>query len=165
MHFSSRTKVILFGLLIALNLIIRCPSVPHEVGDDSFHMHLVANSLSEFGYAKWWIHPASILGSYPYSTSPSAVPFFLSGLSQLTGIDVEPTILLYSVFLGLFSICVAYLMAGAIYDDDRFKFFVAFIFSTSQGIVTFTTWTAHAKTLFIISLPFLIFLLLKSRIF
>ncbi|MDY6930444.1 MAG: hypothetical protein SVJ22_00805 [Halobacteriota archaeon] len=165
MHFSSRTKVILLGLLIFLNLIIRYPSVPHEIGVDSFAMHLSANSISDFGYAKWWIHPASILGSYPYSTSPSAVPFFLSGLSQLTGIDMESAILLYSIFLGLFSICVAYLMAGAIYDDDRFKFFVAFIFSTSQGIVTFTTWTAHARTLFVVTLPLLVYLLLKTRSF
>jgi len=165
MKFSSRTKVILFGLLILLSLIIRYPSVPHELGVDSFAMHLCANSISEFGYAKWWIHPASILGSYPYSTSPSAVPFALSGLSQLTGIDVESAILVYSIFLGLFSIFVAFLMAGVIYDDDRFKFFVAFIFSTSQGIVTFSTWTGHARTLFVISLPLLIYLLLKTRSF
>ena len=164
-HFSVRTKVILFCLLITLALIFRYPTTPHEIGWDSFSVHLMANSVSDFGYAKWWLHPASIIGSYPYSTSPSAVPFLLSGISQCTSIDVGKSIFVYSTFLGIFSIFGAYLMAGAIWKNDIYKLLVAFIFSTSIGIVTFTTWTAHARTLFIIILPFFIYVLLRTRTF
>ena len=165
MRFSLRTKIVLMGLLIALNLILRYPTSPHEIGRDSFAVHIMANSISEFGYAKWWIHPTSITGSYPYSTSPSAVPFVLSGISQCAGVNTESVILLYSIFLGIFSIFAAYLMAGVIWDNDIFKFLVALVFSTSQGMVTFSTWTAHARTLFVISLPLFIYLLLKARTF
>jgi len=165
MQFSLRTKVILIGLLVILGLIFRYPTTPHEIGRDSFAVHLMANSISEFGYAKWWIHPASIIGSYPYSTSPSAVPFILSGISQCSGMDIEKVILLYSMILGIFSIFGAYLMAGVIWNNDIFKFLVAFVFSTSQGIITFSTWTAHARTLFVMSLPLFIYLLLKTRTF
>ena len=165
MRFSLRTKVILFTLLIMLGLIFRFPTTPHEIGWDSFAVHLMANSISEFGYAKWWLHPASIMGSYPYSTSPSAVPFLLSGISQCAGMDMEKVILLYSMFLGIFSIFGAYLMAGVIWNNDIFKFLVAFVFSASQGIITFSTWTAHSRTLFVISLPLFIYLLLKTRAF
>jgi hypothetical protein len=165
MKFSLRTKVILFGLLILLGLIFRVPTTPHELGWDSFSVHLMANSISEFGYAKWWLHLTSITGSYPYSTSPSAVPFVLSGISQCTSMDTEKVILLYSIFLGLFAIFGAYLMAGAIWDNDIFTFLVAIVFSTSQGMVTFSTWTAHARTLFVILLPLFIYLLLKTHTF
>lgn len=165
MKLSPRTKVILLGLLVILGLIFRYPTAPHEIGLDSFAVHLMANSVSEFGYAKWWLHPTSITGSYPYSTSPSAVPFVLSGISQCTSMDTEKVILLYSIFLGLFAIFGAYLMAGAIWNNDIFKFLVAIVFSTAQGMVTFSTWTAHARTLFVISLPLFIYLLLKTRTF
>lgn len=165
MRFLLRTKVILIGLLILLAVVFRYPTTPHEIGADSFAVHLMANSISEFGFAKWWIHPASIIGSYPYSTSPSAVPFFLSGISQCTGMDMESVILLYSMVLGLFSIFAAYLMAGAIWNNNIFKFVTAFAFSTLQGIVTFSTWTANARTLYIIMFPLFIYLLLRTRVF
>jgi len=164
-HFSVRTKVILFCLLIILGLIFRYPTTPHEIGWDSFAVHLMANSVSDFGYAKWWLHPASITGSYPYSTSPSAVSFLLSGISQCASINVEKSVFLYSVLLGLISIFGSYLMAGAIWKNDVYKFLVAFVFSTSNGIITFSTWTAHSRTLFVILLPLFIYVLLEIRHF
>ena len=164
MRFSLRTKIVLMCLLIALSLILRYPTTPHEIGWDSYSVHTMANSVSEFGYAKWWLHPTSVIGWYPYS-SVSAVSFLLSGISQCTSIDMEKVILLYSIFLGLFSIFGAYLMAGAIWNNDIFKFLVTTIFSTSQGIITFSTWTAHSRTLFVLSLPLFIYLLLKTRTF
>jgi len=165
MRFLLRTKVILIGLLILLAVVFRYPTTPHEIGWDSFGVHLMTNSISEFGYARWWIHPTSIIGIYPYSGTPSAVPFFISGISQCIGMDVELVILLYSMFLGLFSIFAAYLMAGAIWNNYIFKFLTAFVFSTSQGILTITTWTANARTLFIIILPLFIYMLLRTRVF
>jgi hypothetical protein len=164
MQFSLRTKIVLMCLLIALNLILRYPTSPHEIGMDSFAVHTMANSISEFGYAKWWIHPASIIGWYPYS-SVSAVSFVLSGMSQCTSIDIEKVILLYCMILGIFSIFGAYLMAGVIWNNGTFKFLVTTVFSASQGIITFSTWTAHSRTLFVISLPLFIYLLLKTRTF
>ena len=164
MQFSLRTKIVLICLLIALNFILRYPTYPHEIGMDSFAVHVMANSISEFGYAKWWIHPTSIVGWYPYS-SVSAVSFVLSGISQCTSMDMEKIILLYSMILGLFSIFAAYLMAGVIWDNDIFKFLVAAVFSGSQSIVTFSTWTANSRTLFVILLPLFIYLLLKTRTF
>ena len=165
MKFSKRVTLTLFALLILLNIILRYPTTPHEIGVDSFVVHSMANAISTFGYAGWWIHPASIIGSYPYSGSPSAVPFLLSGISQCSSMDTELVILLYSMILGIFSIFAAYLMAGAIWNNDIFKFLVAFVFSTCQGIVTYSTWTGPARTLFIISLPLFIYLLLKTRTF
>lgn len=164
-HFSFKTKFILIGLLLILNFILRIPSVPHEIGWDSFIIHLMVNSISTFGNAKWWVNPASIFGAYPYAESPSSVPFLLSGISQSSSVNTEYTILIYSFILGIFSVFAAYLMAGSIWNNDIFKFNVAFVFSTFQGILTFSTWTANARTLLIILLPIFIFMLFKIRKF
>ena len=154
----------LFVGLIALNIIFRIPTTPHEVGYDTFTIHVLANSVSAFGQANWWANPLSIVGFFPLSYA-SAVPFIVSGISQCTAMNVELVILLYSFLLGIFSIFAAYLMAGVIWDNDFFKFLVAFVFSTSQGILTFSTWTANARTLFVIILPLFIYLLLKAHTF
>ena len=57
----------------------------------------------------------------------------------------------------------AYLMAGAIIDDDIFKFLVAFGFSTTPAILGYTTWTVPTRALFIILAPLLVYLLLKCK--
>jgi len=155
-------KFSLFILLIILNIILRVPSVPHEYGIDSFVIHILANSISRFGSAEWWVRPESIFGWYPYS-EPSAVPFILSGISQSTGIDMEKVILLFCVILGLLSIFAAYILAGKIIDDDLFKFLVAFAFSTSPAILNYLTWTITARAPFIALLPIFTYLLIKCH--
>lgn len=162
MYFSKPFKYSLIIFLILLNFLIRIPSVSHEVGNDSFDQHILANSISTFGYAKWWVHPASIFGFYPYSYA-SAVPFILSGMSQLTGISMEWIAWLFSVLIGVFSIFTAYLLAKATNDDDIFKFLVAFSYSLTPGILAYTTWEVAARGLFIVLLPLFVYLLLKTR--
>jgi len=161
-HFSNRAKYLLTGLLIILNFVIRVPSVPHEIGNDGFTIHILANSVSAFGHAKWWAHPASIFGFYPYSYA-SAVPFLLSGISQCSGVNMETTIWIFCVIIGVFSAFTAYLLAKEIWNNDAFKFIVAFTYSLSPGILTFSTWDVSTRGLFIILLPLFIYLLLKIR--
>ena len=162
MEITKRVIYVLLALLVILNIILRLPLTPHEIGWDSFSIHALANSISAFGEARWWVHPASIGGFYPYSTA-SAVPFLLSGISQCTGIDMEWTIWLFCVLIGVFSAFTAYLMAGAIWNNDLFKFFVAFGFSISEGVLYFTTWTVSVRGLFVVLLPLFIYVLLKTR--
>ncbi|MBZ4646273.1 MAG: hypothetical protein JG777_1762 [Clostridia bacterium] len=162
MNFSKRSKFLLFILLVLLNLVIRVPSIPHESGADSFYVHTLATSISEFGYAKWWINTLSVAGFYPYSEC-SAVPFILSGISQCTGIDIELVVLLFSIILGFLSIFTMYLLAGLIIKDDFFKMVVAFSYSLTPGILTFSTWNLSTRGPYLVLLPLFIFLLLKTR--
>ena len=162
MRFSNKTKLKLFMLLIILNIILRLQVAPNEIGHDSFYVHMEANSVSEFGYAKWVLHPSSFIGMYPHSTV-SAVPFFLSGICQSAGIEMRWVIFLYCIILGILSMFTAYLMAGAIINDALFKFLVAFIFSTSPAIVGYTTWTIAARGFFIVLAPLIVYMLLKCR--
>lgn len=158
---SQCKKIILFILLILLNLVLRIPSIPHEKGADSFFIHSLANSITTYGHANWWVHWLSVFGYYPYSYA-SAIPFSLSGLSQITGIEMEKTILLFCIITGLFSIFSAYILAGVIYDEFLFKYLMALIYSTSPSVMFFTTWEISSRGPFIIFLPFFIYLIMKN---
>lgn len=162
--FSKRLWLLLWTCLILLNVIIRYPITPHEIGNDSFAMHSIANSISTFGHAEWWIHPFSIVGLYPYSAA-SALPFYLSGASQSMHLDMEWTIWVVLLSFGIFSAFAAYLMAGAIKNDEVFKYITALVYSTSPGILIFTTWDASGRGLFMVLLPLFIYFLIKSRFF
>lgn len=165
MDISQHNKYLFLGLLALLNVLIRIPSIPHERGSaDEFTMHILANSLSTFGHANWWVHPASIFGFYPYSYASSS-PFIYSGVSQCTGINLEWIAWIFCALLGIFVMFSAYLMAEQIKSDGPFKFLVAFTVSLSQGVLTYLTWQISARGFFIALLPFCIYLLLKSRTF
>ncbi len=164
MYFSNRTKLKLFSLLIILNLILRYQLINHESGLDSFEMHLLANSLSEFGEARWWVHPLSILGMYPNSYA-SSISFFTSGLSQSAGVDIELSIFIYSLIVGILSIFASFIVAGKFYDDDYFKFATAFVFSISLGVIEYSKWTAQGRSIFLLLFPIFLYLLLQSRNF
>ena len=162
MEFTNRVWLVLWACLIILNVIMRYPATPHEIGWDTFGIHILANSISEFGWARWWVHPLSIFGMYPYSYA-SSIPFLVSGISQCTGIDMEWTAWLVCMLTGIFSILFAYVMAGAINDDDVFKFLVAFGYSISPILVQYSTWQLSTRGLFMILLPISIYSLLKTR--
>lgn len=160
MTFPKSRKYQLIILLILLNFIIRIPSVPHEMGNDGFTIHILANSVSISGYAGWWAHPSSIFGFYPYSYA-SAVPFIISGISQVTGVEMEIVVWAFSVIIGLFSAFTAYILAKIIWDNDIFKFLVAFSYSFSPGILNFSTWDISTRGLFFVLLPLFIYFLIK----
>ena len=161
MKFSKRTKYMLIWLLVILNIILRLPVTPHELGADSFAVHAWANSISADGYAVWILNPLSFFGLYPFSF-PSGEPFLLSGLSQGTGVEMEWTIWVAATFFAVFGIFAAYLMAKEINNDFLFCFSVAFIYSTSRIFINFTNWTVSTRGLFIALLPLLIWSLLMS---
>ncbi|MFW6145389.1 MAG: hypothetical protein ACOC4Y_01180 [bacterium] len=157
-----KTKYKLLSLLVSLNFILRIPSIPHEYYSDSFQIHILANSISEFGHAKWWVNPLAMAGKYPYS-EVSAYPFILSGISQTTTIDVEMVILIFSIFLGIITAFAAYSLAGSIWNNSIFKLLVAFIFSTSPALLNYLTWTATGRAPFIGLLPIFLLCLIKIR--
>jgi len=161
-NFSKKHIFEIFILLIILNIILRNSIIPHERMYDSFEMHLMANSLSEFGEARWWLHPTSIVGMYPNSYA-SAISFLLSGLSQLTSIDIEKMTYIYGIIVGLFTIGACYILASLFFKNEFVKFIVAFGYSTSAGVLHYSMWTANARGLFIVLLPLFLYLLLKSR--
>lgn len=161
MKLSKRVNVMLWILILLINLILRYPATPHEIGGDSLDIHVFANSISTFGQAKWWANPLSIIGKYPLSYA-SLVPFMLSGMSQTLNMDMEQVIWLFSVIIGIFGALAIYLLAGELWNNDVLRFLAVFLYSTSQGVLALTTWTATTRGFFIMLTPLFIYSLLRS---
>ena len=162
MNFSKRNNILLFALLVILNIVFRLPVTAHETGVDSFFIHSLATSISTYGYAGWTIHPVSFTGLYPLSYA-SAVPFFLSGTSQITNISIEYVILFLCILLGVVSVLFTFLFAKEVKNDDLFAFIVAFVFSLSPNFLRFTIWTTTTRSLFMAFLPLFLWGLIKCR--
>lgn len=147
-------------MLAVLNVIIRIPTSPNELGIDSFKIHSYSNLISADGFANWIVHPLSVFGMYPFST-PIAIPFLQSGISQSTGLSIKHTILITSIIFGLIGMITSYIMAKEIKNDNLFALLVSFCFSLSPLFLSYTIWTASTRNLFIALIPFLIWGLLR----
>jgi hypothetical protein len=162
MKFSKRVNYLLISFLVALNIAFRYPIVSHELGADSFVIHILSNSITKFHYAKWILHPLSYIGLYPLSY-PSAYPFLAASVSASSGMDVEGSIYFISVILGLVGVFGTYFLAREIINDDMFCFVAALAFSLSPIFIRQTFWQASTRNLFVSLAPACILLLLKTR--
>lgn len=158
---SIKSKYYILLLLAVLNIIFRIPTSPNELGIDSFKIHSYSNLISADGFANWILHPLSVFGMYPFST-PIAIPFLQSGISQSTGLSIKHTILITSIIFGLIGMITSYIMAKEIKNDNLFALLVSFSFSLSPLFLSYTIWTASTRNLFIALIPFLIWGLLRS---
>jgi len=160
MRLPAKPTYCLLLFLLGLNLIVRYPRTPHELGFDGFVLHGMTVSLIQNGYAKWVLHPLSYLGFYPLS-QPSGSIFFLTGFTQLSAVPLEATILVFDmalVGLGLFS---AFLLSMEIRRDEGLALIVAAFFSLSPRFVSGLLWEIPTRTLFSALVPLFIWLLLR----
>jgi len=165
--FSKKVKISLFISLILINLGMRYPKIISEVVGDGLGIHWMALQLTNTGFGDWIIHPYSVFGLVPQSY-PSAFPFILSEINQLTGFTVVDSLLIFSCFLGSFSIFAAYLLGKEVFpDNDVIPFYVAFTFSMSSGVVQYTYWNGSSRGMLIVMMPLIIWMifrfLLKSQ--
>jgi len=159
MRFTRRNKILLLVLLVILNTVIRIPLVPHELGLDSFYIHQISDSITDYGEVKWVLHPVQFFG---FGTTPPALPILISGLSQCLGISSEVSILLLSFISGLLGAIVAYIFMYYVTKDEYISYLGALLFSLSPEFLRITIWTATTRSLFIALLPLFLYLLFRS---
>lgn len=151
----------LISILIVVNILVRYPITAHEIGWDSYIIHSLAGAISNSGNATWILYPTSYFGMYPMS-EPSGVPFLISAFSQLSGLSIEGAIWAYNVILGLLAALGAYMLAGHFKNIFWFKYSVAFLFSTSMGLLLFTTWTLSTRGTLVVLTPLFFFIFIKA---
>ena len=118
MNFTTRNKFLFLILLSVLAILIRFPVIPHELGTDSFVNHMIINFISEEGGPVWVSHPLVLFGF----GDTLNMEILISGISQLTGLDVERSILYYSFIIGLMGI---------------FGFFILIYFVTKDFLIAY----------------------------
>jgi len=162
MHMANKKiySLVLITLLVLLNIVFRVPTTPYELGRDSLLIHQLTNALSSEGTAGWILHPLSFFGLYPAST-PSGVIFWLSGLSQISNIEISYMILFMAIVVGLVGLFTSMLMAKEIQNNIFFIFFVSLLFSLSPLFLRFTIWTTSTRHLFMALTPLLLWCLFR----
>jgi hypothetical protein len=157
----GRDQILLMCLLVLLNFIIRYPVTPHELGSDSYFIHMLANSIITFEHARWAINPLSYFGLFAYSY-PSGTPFLLAVGSSISGVDMEWTIYVISSVWGLTGLFSIFVLAGEFNNTFLFKYLTAFVFSIAPLTLKFTLWTVSARGLFIMILPLFLWCMIRT---
>jgi len=159
---SRRELGFIFLLLVILNILFRYPLSPHELGNDSYYIHELAQSIVDNSSSEWLLSPLSFFGLYPFSYS-SGLPHFLAVTSLLTNLPMESTIFFDSLFFAIFGIFTFYILAGELKKDQVFQLTAAFIFSVSPLAIKFTSWTVSSRGLILMFIPLVIWCLLKIK--
>lgn len=165
--FSHDRWNLIIVLLIATSLAFRIPVTPHELGSDSFATHTQVNTMLLTHDLSWELtlgnlkpDVESIKEFYPFS-EPIILPLSLLMLSQFTGLDVEHSMLLLSIVLGVAGFFTSYAMAREFVNHRLTVFLASFFFSFSPIFLSMTNWTASSRGIFIAALPLVFWLLLK----
>jgi hypothetical protein len=163
MKIDRKSSIYFIIFLVVLNLLFRFPTDDHERGDDSFENHAEAAALIDQHHDKRYVHFLSYFGLYPYSRNMGGL-VTLSGLSVISGLSIEYSILAFSLMLGTLSVLGIYLMAKEFYPSHLFGFSAAMLFSLSRAILEFSTWTFSYRGPYLILLPIFHFLLIRGYV-
>ena len=161
MNLPKRTVYASLLALVCANILVRFPTSYHETGVDSFFVHNLATAISDQGRIAYVVNPLGYFGWYPLSY-PSASPLLISGLAQTSGLSEEGAILALSIFYGVFGALAAFVMARAFRKDDAFALLAAMLFSLAPRFISFTLWTASARSLFMLLVPVFVWLLVRA---
>jgi len=155
------TKYSLIMLAVCINILLRYPAVKAEFGVDSFFIHAMAQSLSDNGRGPWLMHFTSYFGLYPFSY-PSGTPFFLSAISQVSGLNIEHSILALSLVIGIMSFFSAFMLSSVFFKNDSIRFLVGIMYSASPLLIKYSYWTASARGLLLAIMPVILWLMLSA---
>src|SRR6267378_8491944 len=155
MKLSNRVTLSLLGALVCFNLLLRFPTSGHEVDIDSYFIHALTGAIVDNGRAEWTISPLSYFGWYPLSY-PSAGPFELAGISELSGSSIETSILVMTLFLGPLGILGTFVLAREVRADNPFAISAAFLYGIAPRFLSITLWTGSTRNLFTALLPIFI---------
>ena len=163
MKLSRRVRYLILGFMLFLNMALIWPNSNHERGVDGFLSHVLAESISEHGYAKWVLHPLSFFNLYPMSAE-SGIPYLLSSFSQMSGVNLEFTILFFSILFKLICLIGIYLFLRLVVKNEMFIFLGLFAYIISPMVIHFTSWTIIVRQPFISLIPIMLIILFSERV-
>ncbi|NTV24411.1 MAG: hypothetical protein HGA85_08675, partial [Nanoarchaeota archaeon] len=156
---SVHKEILLLLFLVVISVAARVQFVK-QTDFDSYWISGMAESITQYGYAKWIFHPASLFGYYPMSY-PSALMFFLATFSGLTGLGMEQTILVTGMTLGVLGTFLVFLIGRKI-AGFSVGYLAAFIFTLSPQIIYYSSYVASGRYFMIVF--YLAFLIVLMRL-
>lgn len=142
---SKKVVLLCLAAIVLLSVLLRYPLVSHERHQaDSYSIHMMSTSICEDGYAEWTFHPLSYLGYYPLSY-PSGVPFLISEASTVTGLNIEISIYLLGIVLGVLFSFAVFCLAREFIARPQFALLAALFAVLSPRFVDITYWVGSAR--------------------
>ena len=145
---------------ILITVAFRWPTTYHETGVDSFFIHSLANSVTQFGDLRWVANPLSLFGLYPLSYA-SGIPILLAEFSNMTGLTMEETVLIFSFLTAIIAALSAFLLGLEIRNSAPFAFAISVLFSACPILLFSTEWTTGTRAMFTAILPFALWTLIR----
>lgn len=139
------SQVLLIILLVVLTIVVRLGN-DHQTDFDSYWLHGMAESIQIHESALWVFHPVSLFGFYPISY-PSGNPFFLATFSELTGLDINMSIFVSSIIIGLLVVGLVFMLALSLFKSKPVAYLSAFIVSLSPTFINYTSFNAGGRVL------------------
>lgn len=158
MKVNKHNKILLFILLFVLTILIRYPIIPHELGTDNFVNHMTINFISEEGGPVWVPHFLMLFGFGDMFNTE----ILISGISQLTGLDVERSIFYYSLIIGLIGIIGFYILIYLVTKDFSIAYISSLLFTISPEFIRETIWTITTRSLLMVLIPFCLYFIFRS---
>jgi hypothetical protein len=161
-RFSRKVILLLLLVLVLLSLVVRYPLVEHERNQtDSYTMHLYSKSIVDLGYAKWTFNPLSYVGYYPLSY-PSGVPFLLAEIAELTGADIELSILLCDMLLAVIFCFAVFGLSREFLSKPEYALLATFFTVMGARFVDTSYWDGSARAPIVVLLTLVVFAAFRS---
>lgn len=158
-----RTAVLLalFGVIF-LTFAFIYPTTPGQRLYDSTNYHYMASLVSRDGTARWNLGFLSLYEMYPIVAGNMGQVYFLSGISQMTRVHIQPSILLMNFGWIVFLCLSSFLLGRKIFSNNNAGLLTAFFFMSARVISSYVNWTATSRGFACAVLPFLFLLMIKS---
>jgi hypothetical protein len=161
-RFSRKVILLLLLVLVLLSLVVRYPLVQHERNQtDSYTMHLFSKAIVDQGYAKWTFSPLSYVGYYPLSY-PSGVPFLLAEIAEITGVDIELSILLCNLLIAVIFCFGMFGLSREFLSKPEYALLATFFAVMGARFVDTSYWDGSARTPMVVLLILAVFAAFRS---
>lgn len=152
---NSRKKFqYIFGLssiLLVLWALIY-PSNHYPGGIDSVIYQSISNTILYYGKIKFFLHPLSAWGFYPFSHEPGT-SIFLASSTLLTGINQFDIIIPLDYILGTMATMTIFCIMIKIKRDIRFVLIGTFIFTVAPRIIGYIVFVFTSRGFLILLTP------------
>jgi len=161
-RFSRKVILLLLLVLVLLSLVVRYPLVQHERNQtDSYTMHLFSKAIVDQGYARWTFSPLSYVGYYPLSY-PSGVPFLLAEIAEITGTDIELSILLCNLLLAVIFCFGMFGLSREFLSKPEYALLATFFAVMGARFVDTSYWDGSARAPMVVLLILAVFAAFRS---
>lgn len=160
---SKRVTYSLLAYNFFLALFLRySSSIGIENGSpDSWDYHLQINQIVKEGLVSWIFHPLSYYGLYPPNME-AGIEIFTVSISLMTNFSVMHSILITSIFLGVFSIFISFLVSKEFFGNNFISVICAIIFSCSPLVYQSTVWGINRRLFVSILVLISLFFMIKT---